>query len=41
MVFAYELQRRVQAAGKDVQIQACHPGASRTNFVEGYGQPLP
>jgi len=34
MVFAYELQRRVQAAGKGVQVQVCHPGASRTNLIE-------
>lgn len=33
MMFAYELQRRVQAAGKSVQIQVCHPGASRTNLL--------
>jgi len=35
MVFAYELQRRVQAAGKRVQVQVCHPGASRTSLIEG------
>ena len=34
MMFAYELQRRVQAAGKSVQIQVCHPGASRTNLLK-------
>ena len=33
MMFAYELQRRVQAAGKNVQVQVCHPGASRTNLL--------
>ena len=33
MMFAYELQRRVQAAGKTVQVQVCHPGASRTNLL--------
>ena len=33
MMFAYELQRRVQAVGKNVQIQVCHPGASRTNLL--------
>lgn len=33
MMFAYELQRRVQAAGKSVIVQACHPGASRTNLL--------
>ena len=34
MMFAYELQRRVQAAGKSVQVQVCHPGASRTNLLK-------
>lgn len=33
MMFAYELQRRVEAAGKSVVVQACHPGASRTNLL--------
>ena len=33
MMFAYELQRRVRAAGKNVVVQACHPGASRTNLL--------
>ena len=33
MMFAYELQRRVQAAGKNVLVQVCHPGASRTNLL--------
>ena len=34
MMFAYELQRRVKAAGKSVQVQVCHPGASRTNLLK-------
>jgi len=34
MMFAYELQRRIQAAGKSAQIQVCHPGASRTNLLK-------
>ncbi len=34
MMFAYELQRRVKAAGKDVVVQVCHPGASRTNLLK-------
>ncbi|CAA0083091.1 Fatty acyl-CoA reductase [Zhongshania aliphaticivorans] len=34
MIFAYELQRRVLAAGKKVTIQVCHPGASRTNLLK-------
>ena len=33
MIFAYELQRRIKAAGKSVQVQVCHPGASRTNLL--------
>ena len=33
MMFAYELQRRVEAAGKGVVVHACHPGASRTNLL--------
>lgn len=33
MMFAYELQRRVQSSGTDVQVQVCHPGASRTNLL--------
>jgi len=34
MMFAYELQRRVEAAGIQVQVQVCHPGASRTNLLK-------
>ncbi|QDU40898.1 7-alpha-hydroxysteroid dehydrogenase [Maioricimonas rarisocia] len=34
MMFAYELQRRVQAANRTVQVQVCHPGASRTNLLK-------
>ena len=33
MMFGYELQRRVKAAGKAVTVQVCHPGASRTNLL--------
>ncbi|GAB5494800.1 MAG: SDR family oxidoreductase [Phototrophicaceae bacterium] len=39
MMFAYELQRRVQATGKNVQVQVCHPGASRTNLLEDNASP--
>ncbi len=35
MMFGYELQRRVQAAGKDVEVQVCHPGSSQTNLISG------
>jgi NAD(P)-dependent dehydrogenase (short-subunit alcohol dehydrogenase family) len=31
-MFAYELQRRIKAAGKSVQVYVCHPGASRTQL---------
>ena len=34
MMFGYELQRRIQAAGKSVQVHVCHPGASRTNLLK-------
>ncbi len=34
MMFAYELQRRVKSAGKNVIVQVCHPGASRTNLLK-------
>ncbi|MEO0812612.1 MAG: SDR family oxidoreductase, partial [Myxococcota bacterium] len=34
MMFAYELQRRVRAADKSVQVLVCHPGASRTNLLK-------
>lgn len=34
VMFGYELQRRVQSAGKNVMVQVCHPGASRTNLLK-------
>lgn len=35
MVFAYELQRRIKAAGKSVQVFVCHPGGTRgTNLLK-------
>ncbi|MEM1235941.1 MAG: SDR family oxidoreductase [Pseudomonadota bacterium] len=35
MMFAYELQDRLAAAGRtDVEVYVCHPGASRTSLVE-------
>lgn len=37
MMFAYELQDRLAAAGKDVGVYVCHPGASRTSLVETSG----
>ena len=37
MMFAYELQDKVEAAGKNVQVYVCHPGASRTSLIETSG----
>ncbi|MEE1672549.1 SDR family oxidoreductase [Agarivorans aestuarii] len=34
MMFAYELQRRIKATDKQVQVHVCHPGASRTNLLK-------
>ena len=34
MMFAYELQRRVQTANKSLRVYVCHPGASRTNLLK-------
>ncbi|MBU2979323.1 SDR family oxidoreductase [Alteromonas sp. C1M14] len=33
MMFGYELQRRIKAANIQVEVQVCHPGASRTNLL--------
>jgi len=33
MVFAYELQNRIQQAGKSTEVYVCHPGASRTTLA--------
>lgn len=33
MMFAYELQHRITAATKDVQVYVCHPGASKTSLI--------
>ncbi len=40
MMFGYELQRRIQAAGKHVLVQVCHPGASRTNLLKDTASPF-
>lgn len=38
MMFAYELQDRLAAAGKtDVQVYVCHPGSSRTSLITTSG----
>ena len=33
MMFAYELQNRIEASEKKVQVYVCHPGASRTSLI--------
>jgi NAD(P)-dependent dehydrogenase (short-subunit alcohol dehydrogenase family) len=33
MLFAYELQRRGEAAGRNVSVYVCHPGASSTSLI--------
>ena len=33
MMFAYELQNRVQHAGKNIKVYVCHPGASNTSLI--------
>lgn len=37
MMFAYELQDRVKAADKNVEVYVCHPGASATSLIETSG----
>lgn len=37
MMFAYELQDRVAAAGKNVEVYVCHPGASATSLIDTSG----
>ncbi len=37
MMFAYELQDRVAAAGKNVSVYVCHPGASATSLISTSG----
>ncbi|MEO0725569.1 MAG: SDR family oxidoreductase [Bacteroidota bacterium] len=33
MMFAYELQHRINGANKQVSVYVCHPGASRTSLI--------
>lgn len=33
MIFAYELQNRVDHSSKDVKVYVCHPGASKTSLI--------
>lgn len=37
MMFAYELQDRVKAANKKVEVYVCHPGASATSLISTSG----
>lgn len=37
MMFAYELQDRLQAAGKQLDVRVCHPGSSATSLIRTSG----
>lgn len=37
MMFAYELQDKVRAAGKTTQVYVCHPGSSATSLIATSG----
>ena len=37
MMFAYELQDRLQTANKDVKVYVCHPGSSKTSLITTSG----
>ena len=37
MMFAYELQDRIKAGGKNVKVYVCHPGASATSLIKNSG----
>jgi len=37
MMFAYELQDRLEAAHRDVKVYVCHPGSSRTSLITTSG----
>lgn len=40
MLFAYELQDRIQAANKRVEVYVCHPGSSATSLISTSGSRL-
>ena len=40
MIFGYELQDKVKAANKSVQVFVCHPGASATSLIKTSGNLL-
>lgn len=37
MMFAYELQDKIKAAGKNVEVYVCHPGSSATSLISTSG----
>ena len=37
MMFAYELQDRIAAANRNVEVYVCHPGASATSLISTSG----
>ncbi len=37
MMFAYELQDKIKAAGKGVEVYVCHPGSSATSLISTSG----
>ncbi|GAB5536827.1 MAG: SDR family oxidoreductase [Rubricoccaceae bacterium] len=37
MLFAYEMQDRIETAGKSTKVYVCHPGASATSLIETSG----
>ena len=37
MMFAYQLQDRLEAASKDVKVYVCHPGSSNTSLITTSG----
>lgn len=40
MMFAHELQDRIKAAGKSVEVYVCHPGSSATSLISTSGSPM-
>lgn len=40
MMFAYELQDKIKAAGKNTEVYVCHPGSSATSLIKTSGSPV-
>lgn len=40
MMFAYELQDRIKATNKRVEVYVCHPGSSATSLISTSGSPM-